>query len=154
MRELRPLRLPQLVEARRKEEGESLMESPRSTSSGHASHHSQSSTSSEVASPVTPTFSLRGHTRYPSSTSSLASSPQMRESMDGFGTAKRPLTDVKEEPFEREDDFEIIDSFRSDFMTDSGCQCELDSTHAASDVTGGPADFTTGSRLTVCRRGV
>ena len=47
-----------------------------------------------------------------SSTSSLPSSPTMMDS--DFGSAKRPLTDVKEEPLEREEDFEMIDSFRQD----------------------------------------
>ena len=68
-----------------------------------------STSSANVPSPTTPTFSLRGgHSRFPSSTSSLASSPTMRESMDGFGAGKTPLTGVKEEPLEREDDFEIV----------------------------------------------
>ena len=98
-----------------------MVESPKSASSGHALHHSQSSTSSDMPSPVTPTFSLRGHTRYPSSTSSLASSPVLHDSMDGFGTPKRPLTDVKEEPLEREEGFEMVNSFSND----SGCQCEF-----------------------------
>ena len=31
-----------------------------------------------------------------------------------FGSSKRPLTDVKEEPLEREEDFEMIDSFRQE----------------------------------------
>lgn len=110
-----------MVEARRKGEDESMMESPKSASSGHALHLSQSSTSSDMPSPVTPTFSLRGHIRYPSSTSSLASSPVLHDSMDGFGTPKRPLTDVKEEPLEREEGFEMVNSFRYD----SGCQCEF-----------------------------
>lgn len=35
----------------------------------------------------------------------------MRESMDGFGPPKRPLTDVKEEPQEREDGYEIVNKF-------------------------------------------
>ena len=95
-----------------------MVESPKSASSGHT--HS-SSTSSDMPSPVTPTFSLRGHTRYPSSTSSLASSPVLHDSMDGFGTPKRPLTDVKEEPHEREEGFEMVNSLSSD----SGCQCEF-----------------------------
>ena len=110
-----------MVEARRKEEEESMMESPKSASSGHALHHSQSSMFSDLPSPLTPTFSLRGHTRYPSSNSSLASSPVLHESVEGFGTSKRPLTDVKEEPLEREDDFEMVNSFSHD----SGCQCKF-----------------------------
>lgn len=69
---------------------------------------SQAAVSSSLPSPVTPTFSLRGHGRFPSSTSSPASSPVLRDSMDGFGSGKRPLTEVKEEPLEREDDYEMV----------------------------------------------
>lgn len=98
MRELRPLRLPQLLEARRKEDANMSPES----------QCSQATTSSSLPSPVTPTFSLRGHGRFPSSTSSPASSPVMRESMDGFSSGKRPLTEVKEEPLEREDDYDMV----------------------------------------------
>lgn len=117
MRELRPFRLPLLVEARRKEQE---MESPETASFGHGLHLSTSSTSStDIPSPTTPTFSLRNHSRFPSSTSSLASSPIMRESMDGFGAPKRPLTDVKEEPQEREDDYEIVDTFEDGHGVDS-----------------------------------
>lgn len=112
MRELRPFKLPQLVEARKKKENEeTAMDSPESApTTGHGLHLSTSSTSStDGPSPTTPTFSLRGHSRFSSSTSSLASSPIMRESMDGFGPQKR-LTKVKEEPQEREDDFEMVRS--------------------------------------------
>lgn len=98
-----------------------MVESPKSASSGHTLHRSQSSTSSDMPSPVTPTFSVRGHSRYPSSTSSSASSPVLHDPMDGFGTPKRPLTDVKEEPLEREEGFEIVNSFSNH----SGCQCEF-----------------------------
>ena len=109
MRELRQFRLPQLVEARKKEDGETRVESPEFGASGNALHLTQSSASSDYPSPVTPTFSLRGHSRFPSSTSSLASSPVLCDSMDTFGSGKRPLTDVKEEPHERDEDFEMLD---------------------------------------------
>lgn len=49
-----------------------------------------------------------------SSTSSLPSSPNMTVDTDPFSTSKRPLTDVKEEPLERDDDFEMVDSFRQE----------------------------------------
>ena len=32
----------------------------------------------------------------------------MRDSAETFGTGKRPLTEVKEEPQEKEDDFEMV----------------------------------------------
>jgi len=108
MRELRQLKLPQLVEARRKEDLETRGDSPEFGGSVNALHLTQSSASSDYPSPVTPTFSLRGHSRFPSSTSSLASSPILCDSMDTFGSGKRPLTDVKEEPQERDEDFELL----------------------------------------------
>ena len=83
--------------------------SPSST--GHTQHSSRSSTLSDGPSPTTPTFSMRGHSRLPSSTSSLASSPALRESLDGYGTGHRPLTDVKEEPHDKEEDQQMINGF-------------------------------------------
>lgn len=38
----------------------------------------------------------------------------MLGSTEIFGSGKRPLTDVKEEPLERDEDFEMIDSFRQE----------------------------------------
>ena len=83
--------------------------SPSST--GHTHHSSRSSTLSDGPSPTTPTFSMRGHSRLPSSTSSLASSPALRESLDGYGTGHRPLTDVKEEPHDKEEDQQMVNGF-------------------------------------------
>lgn len=37
----------------------------------------------------------------------------MRDSMEGFGSGKRPLTEVKEEPLEREDDYEMVGNLES-----------------------------------------
>ncbi|KAI9872600.1 MAG: hypothetical protein M1830_001427 [Pleopsidium flavum] len=110
MRELRQLKLPQLVEARKKEDMDTRMDSPEFGVSANALHLSQSSTSSDYPSPVTPTFSLRGHSRFPSSTSSLPSSPVMCDTVESFGSGKRPLTDVKEEPHERDEDFAMLDN--------------------------------------------
>ena len=105
-RELKPLMLPQLIEARSKEEGNVAMDSPTSTAFGN--HLSRSSTLSEYPSPITPTFSLRGHSRLPSSASSAPSSPNMRESVEAYGSASRPLTDVKEEPLDKDEDYEMV----------------------------------------------
>ena len=104
-RELKKFVLPQWIEARKRAEGD--MESPSPTSYPH--HLSQSSTLSGSTSPTTPS-STRGHSRLPSSTSSLASSPAMNDSIDGFGSAKRPLTDVREEPQDRDEDYEMVDA--------------------------------------------
>lgn len=35
--------------------------------------------------------------------------------MDGFGSAKRPLTEVEEEPPERDDDYDMVDSTEVDY---------------------------------------
>lgn len=80
-------------------------------STGHGSHHSRSSTISNSTSPTSPTSSARGHSRLPSSTSSLASSPTLRESIDGYGSTKRPLTDVREETHDKDDDYEMVNGF-------------------------------------------
>ena len=99
--------LPQLVEARSKEGGNGAMDSSNPTALGN--HLSRSSTLSEYPSPTTPTFSLRGHSRLPSSASSAPSSPNMRESIEPFGSASRPLTDVKEEPQDKDEDYQMVD---------------------------------------------
>ena len=107
MRELKQLRLPQLVEARKKRE--SMHNDSTDAALGHPLQPSLSSSSTDAVSPKTPTFAVRGHTRISSSGSSLASSPPMRDSIDGFG--KRPLTEVREEPHEPEDDYHMINGF-------------------------------------------
>ena len=105
-RELKPLMLPQLLEARSKEEGNVTMDS--ANSAGLGIHLSRSSTLSEHPSPTTPACSVRGHSRLPSSTSSAPSSPNMRESIDAFASASRPLTDVKEEPQDKDEDYQMV----------------------------------------------
>ncbi|KAL9123608.1 MAG: hypothetical protein Q9217_006975 [Psora testacea] len=72
-----------------------------------------------------PTFSLPTHSRIQSSVSSLPSSPTMRDSADTFGTGKRPLTEVKEEPHEKDDEddematgFDTQDDTRGQDFTD------------------------------------
>ncbi|KAK2850622.1 hypothetical protein FQN49_005480 [Arthroderma sp. PD_2] len=62
----------------------------------------ESMVSSNPGSPVTSLFSTKTHTRFPSSVSSLASSPVIGGSTEGFGGTKTQLTEVKEEPSERE----------------------------------------------------
>jgi hypothetical protein len=107
---LKPLLLPQLVEERRKRE--SMSDSDMDLSS---SYYTQNSSASEIPSPVTPTFSSRGHLRYPSSASSIESSyhssgieSPTSPSFIGSKTGKRSLPDVQEEPQERED-FDMFD---------------------------------------------
>ena len=107
-RELIALKLPQMVEAQRREQEQMSPASPASM--GHGSNQlSQSSTISEMSlnSPSTPSASVWSHPKVPSSTSSLPSSPLMRESFEGYGSSKRPLTDLKEETEERDEDVEM-----------------------------------------------
>ncbi|KAI4088002.1 MAG: hypothetical protein LQ344_006377 [Seirophora lacunosa] len=108
MPEMIQLQLPKGVEVRKKRESMNADAPLVLCDPGHPLQLSQSSTSSDFPSPITPTFSTRGHSRFPSSTSSLASSPPMRDSTDGFGAGKRPLTEVREEPLERDEDYEMV----------------------------------------------
>ncbi|TGO48590.1 hypothetical protein BCON_0236g00180 [Botryotinia convoluta] len=84
--------------------------------------HTQNSSASELPSPVTPTFSTRGHMRHPSSASSIESqylyeSPSS-PTFTSHKSGKRSLPDVQEEPprerengfmFEDDDDDDILD---------------------------------------------
>lgn len=77
-----------------------------------SSSYTQNS-SSEMPSPVTPTFSSRGHLRYPSSVTSVESSyhSSLNDSPSSptfLKTGKRSLPDVQEEPQER-DDFDMFE---------------------------------------------
>lgn len=103
---LKPLLLPQLVEERRK------IDSQASLDGVDLSHvyYTTNSSSSDVASPVTPTFSPRGHQRFPSSSSSLELPPQPQQESPASPTAqylkseKRQLPDVQEDPMELYED--------------------------------------------------
>lgn len=92
------------------------MDSSSSTTLGN--HLSRSSTLSEYPSPTTSTFSTRGHSRLPSSSSSAPSSPNMRESIEAFGSASRPLTDVKEEPHDKDEDYEMVDGIEQNRISE------------------------------------
>ncbi|KAF4781315.1 hypothetical protein HER10_EVM0010247 [Colletotrichum scovillei] len=106
---LKPLLLPQLVEERRKFE-EQQPEFPEGEMDRQYVYYTTNSSSSDVASPVTPTFSARGHLRYSSSSSSLDlpptcvnESPSSPTSTIHTKSSKRPLPDVQEEPLERDE---------------------------------------------------
>ncbi|PGH27532.1 hypothetical protein AJ80_00773 [Polytolypa hystricis UAMH7299] len=97
------LRLSQLFESNRRDSPITNMgDSQFSHSSGTATQSPQSAVSSSPASPAVSLFSTRTHNRFPSSTSSLASSPGLGSFSETFPTMKTPLTGVKEEPLERE----------------------------------------------------
>ncbi|PBP19501.1 hypothetical protein BUE80_DR009727 [Diplocarpon rosae] len=117
---LKPLLLPQLVEERRKRE--SISDSEMELSS--ASFYTQNSSASEIPSPVTPTFSSRGHLRYPSSASSVDSLPSS-PIVIGTKASKRSLPDVQEEPQEKEEGLDMFhegDAFHA-------CRCTSDRQH-------------------------
>ncbi|OJD22327.1 hypothetical protein ACJ73_06324 [Blastomyces percursus] len=95
--------LSQLFEADRRESSERSMEFNHSPPYVSPSPQSpQSVASSNPGSPAISLFSARTHNRFPSSTSSLASSPGLGSLTEGYSTMKTPLTDVKEDPLEVE----------------------------------------------------
>lgn len=115
---LKPLLLPQLVEERKKLEDQQYYYSqhfyhPEPDMS--SVYFNPNSSSSDVTSPVTPTFSTKGHFRYSSSTSSLDLPPQLQDSPVSPTTpalskpSMRQLPDVKEEePLEPEEDATVM----------------------------------------------
>ncbi|PHH60714.1 hypothetical protein CDD81_1332 [Ophiocordyceps australis] len=102
---LKPLLLPQIVERRR--QVDSL-----ATDNGDVSqvYYTTNSSCSDVTSPLTPTFSARGHQRLSSSTSSLELPPQSYEipsspvQLLAAKPDKTPLPDVEEERYDDDDD--------------------------------------------------
>lgn len=98
-------------------------------------YYTTNSSSSDVASPLTPTFSNRGvPLRYSSSTSSLELPPQQQQLQQQEGPTSpvaqhaaaskssiRQLPDVQEEPLEREDDDD--DEFADDLSDNFGMYC-------------------------------
>ncbi|KAF3352525.1 hypothetical protein HYQ45_000591 [Verticillium longisporum] len=133
---LKPLLLPQLVEERKKME----VQSHDAETDRHFAYYTHNSSSSDVTSPLTPTFSARGHMRYSSSTSSLELppmlcadspvSPTLSSAASTSGppshkAAKRQLPDVQEEPMEREDEDTIV----SDQFDLYNCLCDEPCVH-------------------------
>ncbi|TLD22666.1 hypothetical protein E2P81_ATG07859 [Venturia nashicola] len=101
MRHLKPLHLPAIVAAKTPSftQGDDVAVRSRLSISTSASSYCTSDSST----PPTPTFSLRGHSRFPSSTSSLASSATspVCENGDVTGSAtKLPMPKLTEEPTE------------------------------------------------------
>ena len=125
MKGLLELQLPLIVEARRRKQ-ESADCSYDSSPVLAPFRVPPTPPSSNTASPITPTFSSRNHLRYPSSSSSsLASSPPMRESLDGFMSGKRPLTEVKEEGAESHDDDDSPRKPSADYGRASECDFDI-----------------------------
>jgi len=94
-----------------------------------SSFYTQNSSASEIPSPVTPTFSTRGHLRHPSSASSIESSyhnsvveSPSSPTLAGPKSGKRSLPDVQEEPHEKEEDFVMLEEDSSELYD---CLCEF-----------------------------
>jgi hypothetical protein len=81
-------------------------------------HSRDSSSASNSSSPMTPSFSSHSHGRWPSSSSSLATSPD-----SPINAPKAALEDLVEEAAERED---LVGSFeQASFVDEPLCICEL-----------------------------
>ncbi|KAM3512088.1 hypothetical protein MY11210_004285 [Beauveria gryllotalpidicola] len=120
---LKPLLLPQLVEERKRSDYASQISSPDFNVVGTWPYvvAAPDSSCSDITSPVTPTFSTRGHVRMSSSSSSLDLPPLPQ---DGYSSPSLPsstltkasmrqLPDVEEEPLEKEQ-YQHIDDDLSD----------------------------------------
>ncbi|KAK3935385.1 hypothetical protein QBC46DRAFT_271883 [Diplogelasinospora grovesii] len=140
---LKPLILPQLVEERRKMELQQLDDGEHSYV-----YYTHNSSSSDIASPspVTPTFSRSGHSRYSGSTSSLEMmTPSCSESpasptqhAHANKNKSSQLPDVQEDPLEREEEnTNVVQEpcervFRPyDFLGDEPCHHESDLAQSA-----------------------
>ncbi|TQV95152.1 only proline and serine are matching in the corresponding protein [Cordyceps javanica] len=134
---LKPLLLPQLVEQRKRSDSASQVSSPDPNVVGPWPYGfpATNSSSSDITSPVTPTFSTRGHVRMSSSSSSLDLPPLAQ---DGYVSpsllsstltkaSARQLPDVQEEPLEK-DYYQHIDDDLSDDDEDNfglySCLCD------------------------------
>ncbi|KAI1337339.1 hypothetical protein F5Y15DRAFT_159178 [Xylariaceae sp. FL0016] len=155
---LKELRLPLLVEERRR------MEEAAAQSETVESVYNADSSSSDATSPVTPTFSMRGHLRYSSSMSSFeltlpatsdespASPASPKQSTIHTPPSKRILDDVEEEPFEYDGfgyDVINVDDDDEDIPEHYGlydCLCVEPCLHRDADLAQSTPSFYTSSR--------
>ncbi|KAI0137524.1 hypothetical protein BJ170DRAFT_65346 [Xylariales sp. AK1849] len=137
---LRPLQLPLLVEQRRKRQ-EAQSEADRDYVHTFQALEPSLSSSSDTVSPVTPTFSPRGHLRYSSSTSSFelatpaSSDGPSSPSQASHKVGNRFLPDVQEELVEPEDsdvESEPFDERELDGLYD--CLCTEHCFHGDTDL--------------------
>ena len=85
------------------------MTSPRLSNPTNIQPVLHSATPSDATSSPALSFSSKAYSPRPaSSASSLASSPTLRDSFEIFGSSKRQLEDVREEPQERDGDIDMI----------------------------------------------
>ncbi|KAF2273221.1 uncharacterized protein EI97DRAFT_164580 [Westerdykella ornata] len=100
MRDLKPLQLPRLVAARKNSKSSLDLVDP--SASMYSCTDSSVYSASGCSTPPTPAHSVRGHFRYPSSSSSLSSTPPNHDSFDLLNASGK-LPKLTEEPVERED---------------------------------------------------
>ncbi|KAF2656774.1 hypothetical protein K491DRAFT_677735 [Lophiostoma macrostomum CBS 122681] len=105
MREMKPLILPKLVAARKSSKSSLDMSEP--ASSVYSCADSGFYSASDCSTPPTPSHSSRGHIRYPSSISSLSSSPPAHDPFEG-PNASGKLPKLTEEPVERDDEYVTV----------------------------------------------
>ncbi|KAI0479456.1 hypothetical protein GGR56DRAFT_665179 [Xylariaceae sp. FL0804] len=147
---LRPLQLPLLVEERRRQEEAAAQ---AEAIDGEASYpvYTTDSSSSDATSPVTPTFSARGHLRYSSSLSSFElATPGGSDDLPASPTqtthsaGKRILDDVEEEPFEY-DKLSYNEVYADDDVPDLfglyDCLCDEPCIHRDADMTQSASSF-------------
>ncbi|KAH9881219.1 hypothetical protein J1614_001714 [Plenodomus biglobosus] len=123
MHDLKPLILPKLIAARKSSKS-SLTMADEPTSSIYSNADSGFYSASECSTPPTPSMFSRGHLRFPSSVSSLSSSPPTYDPIE-HPNASGKLPKLTEEPIEREYDYGSEDPYR--------CSCDLDSYGHAQD---------------------
>ncbi|KAF1839133.1 hypothetical protein BDW02DRAFT_228654 [Decorospora gaudefroyi] len=110
MHDLKPLILPKLVAARKSSKS-SLTMSDEPTSSIYSTADSGFYSASECSTPPTPSHYARGHVRFPSSASSLSSSPPTHDPIEPPNSSGK-LPKLTEEPTEREYDYGSEDPYR------------------------------------------
>ena len=128
---LKPLLLPQLVEERRKRESSDNLTINNDLERAISTYPVGGSPPSSPATPSSPTFSMRGHLRYSSSTSSLDASLQLPPveppasptlTIIKLKASKRSLPDVLEEPHDEHDEQYDFDMLTKDELYDCLCK--------------------------------
>ncbi|CAI6338377.1 unnamed protein product [Periconia digitata] len=109
MREMKPLILPKLVAQRKSSKG-SINLPLEPSLSVHSNTDSGFYSASECSTPPTPSFQ-HGHLRFPSSASSLSSSPPTQECVLDAANASGKLPQLTED-VEREDDYITVSPYR------------------------------------------
>ncbi|KAJ4361283.1 hypothetical protein N0V95_001985 [Ascochyta clinopodiicola] len=125
MHDLKPLILPKLVAARKSSKSSFDM-STDPTASVYSCADSGFYSASECSTPPTPSLYARGHFRFPSSASSLSSSPPTHDIIDA-ANASGKLPKLTEEPIEQEYHYGNEETHRCSCDTDNGHEtnCEI-----------------------------